>query len=378
MSRLLKVVVEPADAEVLVRVTGTRSPDFTSFTLHEPHRVILDWAGSTVDGALPEQMFDGGLVRKITTRQFNSEAERISRITIEIARQTTYRVETDGHRVLVRFANVAVPAPEPVVTDDAAEGEASEAESRPALMATLLEQELPAGPLTEPAEPPPPPPAVAAPTDVVHLASNDGQAADQAERAPAPPPLVETPPAAPEPKVAPPAVRLASSAPPAPAAPPPAPAAPPPAPAAPPASVEAAADAPAVVAQPTPEPVPDVREVPLPPKFASDHDPGNRIMKYVGFRLKGQKSLVFVKCDGKARYEVTKADGRIFLDLFDTRIVLKNNQNALDTSYFPSAVTRVQASPTPTGTRVEVELRDDVPFEVRRFGSQIQLLFDPP
>jgi len=101
-------------------------------------------------------------------------------------------------------------------------------------------------------------------------------------------------------------------------------------------------------------------------------------MKYVGFRLKGPRSLVFIRCDGKARYNVTEEDGRIVLDLFDTKITLDNNRRALDTSYFPSAVTRVKATPSDLGTRVIIEMRDKVPFSVKRVGSQIQLLFDRP
>ncbi len=395
LSRLLKVAVEPAESEVLVKLTGTRSPDFTSFALHEPHRVVLDWAGSTVDGARDEQSFDSGLVRRISTRQFNSESEKISRITIELVQQTTYRVETDGHRVVLRFADLQIPEPPAAPAPEPVEAPV-DAESRPALIASLMEQELPTGPLTEPSEPPPPPPAIAAPKQVVHLAAT--------EVAPPPAaPLVQAPPAAPEPTVAPPAVRLAASAP----TPDPAPrkiAAPPkPIPALPVARLAPQPEpAAASVLEPAPEPdfVVDAEPVeelePEPArlaesalaaapepnvavaKIARDFDPGPRVMKYVGFRLKGPRSLVFIRCDGKARYNVTEEDGRIVLDLFDTKITLDNNRRALDTSYFPSAVTRVKATPSDLGTRVIIEMRDKVPFSVKRVGSQIQLLFDRP
>lgn len=111
----------------------------------------------------------------------------------------------------------------------------------------------------------------------------------------------------------------------------------------------------------------------------SDFDPGARVMTYVGFRNKADASEVFVRCDGKARFRVEQAgDNRFVLELIDTHVNVKNNERPLDTSYFKSAVTRVQAVPTGGSTRIEVDLRERVPYEVKRIGSTISIEFKLP
>ena len=100
-------------------------------------------------------------------------------------------------------------------------------------------------------------------------------------------------------------------------------------------------------------------------------------MKYIGFRQKAAVSEVFIRCDGKAKFKVIEdTNNKVVLQLFDTTIRVKNNQRALDTSFFPTAVRRVHAKADAKGTRVEIALRHKVPYEVKRVGSTIKLLFN--
>src|SRR5688572_28256436 len=96
LSQLTQVVMKAATDDVVVTISGSKAPDFTSFTMSEPFRVVVDWAGSRLSGVADEKRFERGLIRKITTKQYDSEAEKISRVTIELARETTYHVEADG------------------------------------------------------------------------------------------------------------------------------------------------------------------------------------------------------------------------------------------------------------------------------------------
>ena len=132
-----------------------------------------------------------------------------------------------------------------------------------------------------------------------------------------------------------------------------------------------------------PQPVitPSVRKA-RPTKAASsarkrvDFDPGPRLMKYIGFRRRSQGAEVFVRCDGRARYKLERdGDDRIVLHLLDTKVELKNNERALDTSFFGTSVTRVKAQESALGTEVLIDLRFDAEFKVKRFGSTIKLQF---
>lgn len=168
LSRLHKVQVAPEEAEVAVRIFGSRAPDFTSFTMQNPFRVVVDWAGSALDGVADRQDFKRGVVRRIETQQFESEAERISRVTITLAQPVQFRFETAGKEVRVRFEQVAdlptVPEAEPAPAAPLPEPEDEPPPPDDPVLAELKKQTLPEGPLFEPAEPPapPPPPVVAA------------------------------------------------------------------------------------------------------------------------------------------------------------------------------------------------------------------------
>ena len=78
LSRLAAVDVTPGEERVTVRIEGSKAPDFTSFVMEDPFRVVVDWAGSRLSDEAGERRFERGLVRRLQTRQFDSEAERIS------------------------------------------------------------------------------------------------------------------------------------------------------------------------------------------------------------------------------------------------------------------------------------------------------------
>jgi hypothetical protein len=69
---------------------------------------------------------------------------------------------------------------------------------------------------------------------------------------------------------------------------------------------------------------------------------------------------------------------KVVIECDETRVNVKNNERPLDTSFFPSAVTRVQARSGSRTTRVEIQLRDTVPYEVREIGATLSLEFKLP
>lgn len=481
LSRLEGVQVDTEAEQVVVSIHGTLAPNFTSFTMQDPFRVVVDWAGSRLPEASADRDFDRGLVRNVRTKQFNSEAEKISRVTVELAQSTTYRVEAKGTTVRLVLDPVVdplpAPAPEPVLS------EAEDVEAVPAQLAVVE------GPLTEPdvavpsevPQPAPTPvmvavaptpapvpvpvapvvaptPAPAAPPAPIVVAVSEPEvpvvdapvepvAVVVAPEAPAPQAPVAAPPApvevavaptppapAPAPVVAPAPptkpevaaepVRLATFTPPARE---PAPA---PAPVVVPAKIETPAFAEAqrpeartqrlASAMPNPpmttrwvppalvhaerrrglkivkiaspqealqpegstpaEGEDDVREARPAPTMptsadANDFDPGPRVMKYIGFRQMADTSRIFVRMDGKARYRQSQEGDLLVIELIDTSVPVKNNTRALDTSYFNSPVLRVQAVPRGDNTRIEIRLREQGNFQVKRVGTTIAIDF---
>jgi hypothetical protein len=645
ISLLTSVSMKQSTDDVVVTLIGSKAPDFTSFTMSEPFRVVVDWAGSRIQGVTEEKRFDRGLIRKISTRQFDSEAEKISRVTIELSRETSYHVEADGKRVLVHFVPVPDPIPqkdpEPVRADEKAkekaetvasipEGPLTEPEvqvpatlppmpvkkvvlaandkparAAPAPAAPTPAAPVPAAPMVAKVAPPPAAPAPAMPIPATQPAPAVAKAEPKTAPSPAQPVIAKAGTPAPK-KDAPPAPtgktdtntsRLAAADTPpmrmtAPAdakatapskaadktpgikvaegakaaaptklaekskaeqAPSPSPAPVPaktiePAKSAPPptklaasdktqkvekvekpapvekaAKTEKIADAqaagasherapsvrgqagqpartegtgspggqkpgdgplqpvrlatfpgvsvdrkpmtdsdkpasePSKVAMKAPPAAPADRGMSLPPtrlanaaqprrtapventwappsipiksspapkhlpvvRLASaqedgkplkptatlpadpeepsgggersvpsggsssggsnadpnDFDPGPRVMKYIGFRQMADVSRVFVRCDGKAKFKQLKNGSAVVLELLNTSINVKNNSRPLDTTYFNSAVTKVQAVRSGENTRIEVNLREAVPFKITRMGTTIAIDF---
>jgi hypothetical protein len=109
---------------------------------------------------------------------------------------------------------------------------------------------------------------------------------------------------------------------------------------------------------------------------ANDFDPGPRVMKYVGFQQMADVSRVFVRVDGKAKYRSAKeGGGKVVLELVNTSINVKNNERPLDTTYFNSPVSKVQAVKNGDNTRIEISLREGAGFTVKRIGTTIAVDF---
>ena len=404
-SQLTQVSLDEADDDIRVVVRGSQPPNFTSFTLSDPFRVVLDWAGSQLEGVQLEREFDRGLIRRVRLRQFSSEAEQISRVIVELVQPTTYRVEADGTAVIMHFTPVAVPPPPP----GGEPGEPADPEPEPLDDLDDLDDLEPLddfegegdGPLTEPDEPVPPaaeaappppsapPPAAPAPAprrDVSLDTTDDALLDDDLSFDEETPPISPPSPA--------PSRASARQAPPPPFVPEPEP------------DIELEpepepARTPIAPPPPAPAPVPESarfeaspgsnRGLPpeaIAPTAPSDgdqmdqpglSDPGPRTMTYIGFRQMAGTSRVFVRIDGKAAYRQRMQSGSKFVvELLNTTVNVRNNERALDTTYFDSPVSRIQARRRRGLTRIEIQLRESVPWRIKRIGTTIAIDFVRP
>lgn len=104
---------------------------------------------------------------------------------------------------------------------------------------------------------------------------------------------------------------------------------------------------------------------------------GPRNMTLCGFRFMNNVSRVFVRTNYKAEFSVNKmGDKKVVVELPNTNIPLRNNRNFLDAQYFASPVKLITPMVGGGGiTRIEIELKNDVPFQSRQVENEIQIDF---
>ena len=101
--------------------------------------------------------------------------------------------------------------------------------------------------------------------------------------------------------------------------------------------------------------------------LAQELDQEVRELNWIGFQQFKEVSRVFVRTTEPVKYKVENSKGDVIvLVLENTTVPLKNNRRQLDTRYFDSPVSYVQAKaiegPSPS-VRVEIRVRRKVPFK---------------
>jgi hypothetical protein len=107
---------------------------------------------------------------------------------------------------------------------------------------------------------------------------------------------------------------------------------------------------------------------------------GRSLVTFVGFSQQPSGSRVFVRTSGPVHYSVAQGSDRtIVLELENARIGLRNNARPLDTSQFDSPVERVEPHQAAAQTvRVQIRLKDAVPYQAKQEGNEVFLDFGPP
>ncbi|MHA7632329.1 AMIN domain-containing protein [Corallococcus sp. M7] len=104
-----------------------------------------------------------------------------------------------------------------------------------------------------------------------------------------------------------------------------------------------------------------------------------KTMTQIGFQQQPDSSRVFVRTNAPVRYTVNGSGNQVVLELENTRVVESNNTLPLDTHFFPSAVSRVEAfSGAGQTVRVVIQLKQGVRYETRQEGGLITLDFPRP
>lgn len=103
-------------------------------------------------------------------------------------------------------------------------------------------------------------------------------------------------------------------------------------------------------------------------------------MNWVGFQQFQEASRVFVRTTEPVKYRVDSTKpNMVVLILENTRVPLRNNTRFLDTRYFDSPVSYVQAKAiegTSPSVRIEIHLRERVPFKEVQNDTFLALDFE--
>jgi hypothetical protein len=106
---------------------------------------------------------------------------------------------------------------------------------------------------------------------------------------------------------------------------------------------------------------------------------GPNQVEAVGFRQAAGGSQVFVRMRSTPRFSVSEPKERLVgVEFPHTTVPLRNDLNALDTSFFPTAVARVTPRRQGKTYVLEIELREQVAWRQRIDGDTLSLEFDNP
>jgi hypothetical protein len=102
------------------------------------------------------------------------------------------------------------------------------------------------------------------------------------------------------------------------------------------------------------------------------------VIEAVGFKQLPNASRVFVRTAGAVAYAVHGEPGAVVLELRDTRIGRRNNRRILDTHFFDTPIAQVVPRVVGDAVRIEIKLKEQVPYAARQEGGDIYVEFQRP
>jgi hypothetical protein len=423
-----RVEVREEGGKMVVTIQGTKPPNFTTFSMLDPPRFVIDMSEAQFQG-VPEDVAVGNeTINLLKNLSYGSAETSIARVMIAFNREVDAPdVQTEGNALVVRVARAsaaaapvaraeppagAAPAEPaaavpPVAPRDesgalAAERERQEKENQELLAWKEAQRKAEADEAARKKE-------EEARVEVMRLDELSRQKAEAEARARAEQEERDRAAAEAREKVA--RARAEVRAEPSPAAPaePPAAGVPavaaapvPPEPVAPIAAPAAAAPSPEPVAPtaapaaeppPRPEPVAAAPEpspaapAPAPEKLAAVEAAGERLVDdgrprqvmEIGFQQMPERSRVFVRLSGAPRFEIQETEeNTVRVEFRNTRVRRYNDTRFLDTSYFPSPVAMVTPSREGTSYVVAIKLRQRVQWQQKVEGDVLALDFERP
>jgi colicin import membrane protein len=143
---ITSVDVKDEGATLVLSVRGSKKPSFTTFSMAEPPRFVIDFSESRFEGVPETLPVQDGTINVVKSLSYGSDATSIARVMIAFAVEVAPPDVTDaGETLVVRIAKPAGAASAAVATrteDDQSAGKARvDAEAKAAAEATRRERE---------------------------------------------------------------------------------------------------------------------------------------------------------------------------------------------------------------------------------------------
>src|SRR5512138_2122269 len=109
INEVTSVSVKDEGTRVAIVIQGTRPPNFTTFSMADPPRFVIDLSESRFVGVAPDINVEDGFINVIKNLSYGSDLTSIARVMVAFAVEVDppETPETVGNTLLVRFAKPA-------------------------------------------------------------------------------------------------------------------------------------------------------------------------------------------------------------------------------------------------------------------------------
>jgi len=111
---LKSVTTSGIGAALSVQLAADGDVAYNAFSLEKPSRLVIDLNGVTDKVAKGAINVNDAVVKKVRVAQFKGGAEPVTRVVVDLAAKTPYKVTKDGDRLVVAFGQSDGQAPAPV------------------------------------------------------------------------------------------------------------------------------------------------------------------------------------------------------------------------------------------------------------------------
>src|SRR5207244_7701365 len=111
---LKSVTTSGSGATLSVQLAADGDVAHNAFNLEKPSRVVSDLNGLTDKVAKGAINVNDAVVKKVRVAQFKGGADPVTRVVVDLAAKSAYKVTKDGDRLIVTFGASEGPAPPPV------------------------------------------------------------------------------------------------------------------------------------------------------------------------------------------------------------------------------------------------------------------------
>src|SRR3954468_18262363 len=93
-----------------ITIIGSKKPNFTTFTMTDPARLVIDISEAVFSGVQDEQQVGNGVVTAIKTASYGSDASAIARVLIGFEKEFETDIQTADTKLVVKVLGAGAGA----------------------------------------------------------------------------------------------------------------------------------------------------------------------------------------------------------------------------------------------------------------------------